>query len=329
METTMHLLRQPKHLLFILLFFVVACTKEATTKTTTLSVQEQITQSILFKNRDAQQQLSKLSLSDLTTEIQKTRSLHTNDLSQSYTITLQSSPTTPLSNKESWQLGTHIPVQHPDSTYPLIIYLHGGINTTRADKGKESYTMMSFLYDSIPCFVASPSGNRNARWWEPRGIERILFTLRFMLLNYPIDPQRIILAGVSDGGTATFALASLPNSPFSDYWAISGFPPLLPQLGVDLNIELLKKRSFYMANGGNDRLYPTEQIQQFVTQAQNAGISIDFSFYPKAEHGFDYKAQEFSKLAQRITTIRAQSLPPITTTHELFNSLNRTNLLSF
>ena len=286
-----------------------------------------LTQAILFKSpQDIESIESKASLDQVYQAISTLKQNHHNDTNVSVAVTIPGD--TP------WSLGIHSPSPTSPSpnrashtTYPLIIYLHGGVNTTRTDKGHDAYTMFSFLYDSIPCFVASPSANRTARWWEPKGIERILFTVRYMTLLYPIDTENIILAGVSDGGTATFALASLSHAPFTDYWAISGFPPLLANRGVQLNIDNLKKTSFFMANGGNDHLYPTQQVQAFVSQAQELGIIIDFSFHPKAEHGFDYKLQELTTLRERLTPVRKNTTSSFRTqnTKELLSSILRAN----
>ncbi|MGM0444492.1 MAG: hypothetical protein ACQEQV_09915, partial [Fibrobacterota bacterium] len=142
--------------------------------------------------------------------------------------------------RHSWCLGVHTPPNYsPEKKYPLIVYLHGGIQTQRSCKGDTAHTMMRFLYDSLPLFAASPSGNHRALWWEPEGIRRILYTVRRMRLAYPVDTSRIILCGVSDGGTAVFSLASLHNHPFSHFISVSGYPPLLNELHAPFNVSAL------------------------------------------------------------------------------------------
>jgi hypothetical protein len=88
-----------------------------------------------------------------------------------------------------------------DSTYPCIIYLHGGTGTSLTNKGELAYEMLDMLTDSMKLFLVSPSANREALWWSAAGLSRILQTLRYMTLHFPINPDKVFLVGVSDGAT--------------------------------------------------------------------------------------------------------------------------------
>ena len=184
-----------------------------------------------------------------------------------------------------------------DTLYPLIVYLHGGAGVAAATKGAGAYDMLSPLLDSIPTFLASPSANRSCPWWSQMGMERIFQTIRFMRLHYPIDPDRIFLAGVSDGATGCYATAITASTAFAGFFAVSGFAPFLESMGFPMIAGNLMQRPVYTVNAGKDRIYPIDQVIQMVDKLNSAGCRIVLKTYPDQEHGFDYRAQEFGTLA--------------------------------
>ena len=186
--------------------------------------------------------------------------------------------------------------------YPLIVYLHGGIGTTLSNKGAHAWEMLSPLCDSMDLFVASPSGNKSALWWAPVGVGRILQTVRYMTLKYPIDPDRIILAGVSDGATGCFAVANSAPAPFAGFISISGFGGMLEQFGIKLSPTNMMQRPFYVVNGGKDQLYPVKYVEEWLTRLEKAGVTLKRKIYPQEKHGFDYRDKEMGTLAGLVRT---------------------------
>lgn len=191
--------------------------------------------------------------------------------------------------------------------YPLIIYLHGGIGTPRNDKGVEAFEMFRFLADTIDLFLASPSGNRKALWWSGKGLERILKTVRYMTLHFPIDPDRIFLAGVSDGAAGCYAAANAIPEPFAGFIAVSGYGGILKGLGVTLYPWNLMQRPIFTIYAGKDHLYNPEIVEQFLDWLQQNGVSVKRKFYPEEEHGFEYREKEKATLAEIINTWRRPS----------------------
>lgn len=193
-----------------------------------------------------------------------------------------------------------------DTAYPLVIYLHGGTGTERDDKGDSAFLMLSALADTFKLFLASPSANRFVPWWSALGLSRILQTLRFMALRYPVNPRRVFLAGVSDGATGCYAAANAVPAPFAGFIAVSGFGGMLPALGMRLEPGNLKQRPIYNVNAGLDHIYPVENVREFVRLMQEQGANITSKIYPEEKHGFDYRAKEMGALAG---LVRAWSRP--------------------
>jgi predicted peptidase len=186
--------------------------------------------------------------------------------------------------------------------YPLIVYLHGGIGTELSTKGERAWEMLGGLRDSMDIILASPSGNRFAAWWSPRGTARIVHAVRYVRTMYDIDTCKIFLAGVSDGATGCYAVASAMggSGPFAGFFAVSGYGGMLPGLGLQLSIDNLKARPIYNVNGGKDHLYPIDAVNAFVGYLRGEGVQITDKVYPNEEHGFDYKEREYSELIGKI-----------------------------
>lgn len=188
------------------------------------------------------------------------------------------------------------PTIAPDTTYPCIIYLHGGTGTTVNTKGEHAWKMLSMLTRERHLFLVSPSANRMAPWWSAPGLSRILQTLRYMSLHYPINPDRVYLVGVSDGATGCWAAANTIPGPFAGFIAISGFGGILPQLGIELYPQNLMQRPIYTIHAGNDRLYPLSVVTPFLDYMASVGVGVERKIYPEEEHGFDYREKECTKI---------------------------------
>lgn len=207
------------------------------------------------------------------------------------------------SSNSAYTLGWKTPSTiRQDTAYPLIIYLHGGIGSPLTTKGEKAYEMLLPLSDTFSLFLASPSGNRYTPWWSAGGLYRIMQTLRYITLHYPINPDKVFLAGVSDGATGCYAVANAMCSPFAGFLAISGFGGMLSQMGMQLFPSNIMQRPIYNVNAGKDRIYPIEEVNKFLDWLINSGVPVERKEYPDELHGFDYRAKEFGKLASLIRT---------------------------
>lgn len=189
-----------------------------------------------------------------------------------------------------------------DTTYPLIVYLHGGTGTALSTKGEIAWDMLSALGDTFDLFLASPSANRANPWWSAAGMARILQTVRFMTLCYPVNPDKIFLAGVSDGAAGCYAAANTINSPFAGFIAVSGYGGMLFQLGMQLYPANIMQRPILNINAGKDRIYPIDVVRKFLDWLTSNGVSVERKEYPDENHGFDYRDKEYGHLAQFIRT---------------------------
>jgi dienelactone hydrolase len=203
----------------------------------------------------------------------------------------------------SYTLGWKTPAAiSRDTLYPLIVYLHGGTTTSKTTKGEIAYDMLARLADTFNLFLASPSANRETPWWSAGGMSRVLQTVRFMTLCYPINPDKIFLAGVSDGATGCYLAANTICAPFAGFIAVSGYGGMLFSLGIKLHPQNLMQRPVLNINAGKDHIYPIAEVMKFVAWLENNGVSVEHREYPEENHGFDYREKEFGNLATLIRT---------------------------
>ena len=93
--------------------------------------------------------------------------------------------------------------------YPLFLWLHGGVNTLKEDKGLETITFFLDMAEENNIIVIAPSGQRGATWFDNIGLNNIIQSLEKAKESFPVDTANITLGGVSDGATACYIIANL------------------------------------------------------------------------------------------------------------------------
>jgi acetyl esterase/lipase len=176
---------------------------------------------------------------------------------------------------------------------PLFIWLHGGVNRVEKNRGAEAVSFFAKEAKKGGIICAAPSGERGATWFDEVGYDHIQKSIEYVLTHYKIDSTRIFIGGSSDGATACYLLAMKMSFPKVKGFVIcSGFPGILPQLGVPFDLRICSKYSWYIIHTGKDRLYPLLQVEEYVNKMKLTGTSVVFKEYPDLPHGLDYADKE-------------------------------------
>ena len=89
---------------------------------------------------------------------------------------------------------------------PLLVFLHGrgerGNNLSQVKKHGPAKIVET---KDMPFIIASPQCPRTDLWWKPKIVAGLVDEL---VRNHPIDPSRIYLTGLSQGGFGTWATAA-------------------------------------------------------------------------------------------------------------------------
>jgi phospholipase/carboxylesterase len=116
----------------------------------------------------------------------------------------------------------------PDRAWPLVMVLHGGSGTGRL-------FLWSWLRDarSRGAILVAPTsvGSTWALMGTDEDTPNLTRILEFIRLGWNVDASRLLLAGMSDGGTFTYVSGLDAASPFTHLAPVSAaFHPLLAQM---------------------------------------------------------------------------------------------------
>ena len=164
----------------------------------------------------------------------------------------------------------------PERAWPLVMALHGGSGNGRG-------FLWSWLRDArshgailvAPTATDSPSPKTT---WALMGedtdspnLVRILETVRS---RYNIDPERLLLTGMSDGGTFCYVSGLESASPFTHLAPVSAtFHPLMAEMA---DAERLRGLPVYLVHGQLDWMFPVQVARQTHELLSAAGADVTY-----------------------------------------------------
>jgi phospholipase/carboxylesterase len=159
----------------------------------------------------------------------------------------------------------------PDRTWPLVVALHGGSGTGRL-------FLWSWLRDarSRGAILVAPTSIGGT--WALMGddpdtpnLSRILGAVRS---RWNVDAGRLLLTGMSDGGTFTYVTGLEAASPFTHLAPVSAaFHPLLLQMA---DADRLRGLPIHVTHGALDWMFPVELARQAHRALARAGANVAY-----------------------------------------------------
>jgi phospholipase/carboxylesterase len=159
----------------------------------------------------------------------------------------------------------------PDRAMPLVMALHGGSGNGRG-------FLWSWLRDARSCGAILVAPTATGPTWALMGddadtpnLMRILETVRS---RWAVDASRMLLTGMSDGGTFSYVLGVRDGCSFTHLAPVSAtFHPLMAEMA---NATRLQGLPIFITHGKLDWMFPVQTARQ--TQAALAAAGADVTY---------------------------------------------------
>jgi hypothetical protein len=205
-----------------------------------------------------------------------------NRLRQGRTYTAQASGLVRMSNRTEDGIEHHFTLNVPESydptrKYQVRIHLHGGIGGRRDNQPVGAGTIGAFAGDEQIYII--PYAWNGAPWWSDDQLLNLRAILDAAKRLYNIDENRVVVSGVSDGGTGAYYIAMRDTTPYASFLPLNGYWMVLASADTDhgeIFANNLRNKPLFIVNGGRDRLYPTHY--------RKGGVSLEYHPQPDAGH---------------------------------------------
>ncbi|MBV9560507.1 MAG: phospholipase [Bradyrhizobium sp.] len=159
----------------------------------------------------------------------------------------------------------------PDRAFPLVMALHGG-------SGNGRNFLWSWLRDarSFGAILVAPTATGPT--WALMGADTDTPNLKRILDHvrgrWNVDPERLLLTGLSDGGTFCYVSGLERASPFTHLAPVAAtFHPLMAELA---DAERLKGLPIFLTHGRLDWMFPVEVARHTRSALSAAGADVTY-----------------------------------------------------
>jgi predicted peptidase len=166
--------------------------------------------------------------------------------------------------------------------WPLILFLHGsGERGDDLERVRRAGLPFNIERGYRPPFVVvSPQCPVNERWTDHA--DNLLSLLDHILKTQPVDPDRVILSGLSMGGQGAWYLASEHPDRFAAIAPICGRIP--PIKGYPEKVCALQNIPVWVFHGARDSIVPVENSQILAHTLRACGGKVQLTLYPNLDH---------------------------------------------
>jgi predicted peptidase len=175
----------------------------------------------------------------------------------------------------------------PSRTYPVRVQLHGGVGRMEANTPPRSGS--NGRLPGAEQIYVMPYAWRDAPWWTGGQVENLRAILDVVKRTYNVDENRVVLSGVSDGGTGAYYTAMRDTTPFAGFLPLNGFIAVLKTETAEADGDLfpnnLLNKPLFVVNGGRDPMYPTSVVDPYIEHLKRGGVDVVYRPQPDAGSG--------------------------------------------
>jgi len=172
----------------------------------------------------------------------------------------------------------------PANKYQVRFQLHGGVMREDASLRGDG----SVRLEGAEQIYVMPAGWSAAPWWSDAQVGSLRAILDDIKRDYNVDENRVVLSGVSDGGTGAFYIAMRDTTPYASFLPLNGYVLVLRnpdmQISGGMFLNNLRNKPLYIVNGGKDPLYPMQTVEPSIGHLHQGGVAITYRPQPDAGH---------------------------------------------
>jgi poly(3-hydroxybutyrate) depolymerase len=211
---------------------------------------------------------------------------------------------------------------NPARKYQVRFQLHGGIGA-RVDNRPRGTGEIGNLAGAEQFYVL-PYGSARSPWWGEEQVKNLTAIVDDLKRTYNIDENRVVVAGVSDGGSGLYYLAMREMTQFASFLPLNGFMMVLANNDIDDRQNFpnnLRNRPLFIINGGEDPLYPTSAVEPYIRHLANNGVKVSYHPQPEAGHNTAWWP-EMKNTFEKFVADNPRAAHPDTLTWETGNTVH-------
>jgi len=165
--------------------------------------------------------------------------------------------------QRTYHYGLYVPPSYrPAKDYALVVCLHGAGFTGDAYLERWQTRLGDDYILACPTFM-------QGTWWTRTAEELVLATIRDVTRRYRIDPDRVFLTGMSNGGIGTYLIGSHHAA------RLAGIAPMAGGLDEVLLpfVENLRHTPVYIIHGRRDEVMPVEMSRAMEKELNRLGYA--------------------------------------------------------
>jgi hypothetical protein len=181
----------------------------------------------------------------------------------------------------------------PARRYQVRFQLHGGVGgrTDNKPRGNGQIGTLSGNGSGEGAgaeqFYVIPYAWNDEPWWSDDQVQNLHAIVDDLKRRYNVDENRVVVAGVSDGGTGAYFVAMRDTTPYASFLPLNGYIMVLANGEIDDGRNFpnnLRCKPLFVVNGGKDRLYPISIVEPYTRHLMKNGVQIDYHPQPDGEH---------------------------------------------
>ena len=173
----------------------------------------------------------------------------------------------------------------PARRYQVRFQLHGGVGG-RIDNKPRGNGQIGTLAGAEQFYVIPYAWN-DEPWWSDDQVLNLHAIVDDLKRRYNIDENRVVVAGVSDGGTGAYFIAMRDTTPYASFLPLNGYIMVLANGEIDDGLNFpnnLRNKPLFVINGGKDRLYPISIVEPYTRHLMKNGVEIAYFPQPDGQH---------------------------------------------